>query len=184
MNLFIISQIFAILACILMVGIGFLKKKRNMLLAQNVQFILFAISYACIGGISAVVGNLVSLVRNTICLKWNLNTPLKVFFIILQGIITYISLYNVWFSWLPQKAGVLGIMDWLPFMAATLITITLSSKKDIVIKLGCIGSIICFGTYDFILSNWTVFAFDCFSFVTSLVGVYRIIKEKNNPLPF
>lgn len=184
MNLFLISQIFAILACILMVAIGYIKRKRNVLIAQNAQFILFSISYACIGGISAVVGNMISLIRNIICLKWNLNTPLKVFFILLQGTITYISLYNVWFKWLPMNAGTHGIMDWLPFLAATLITLTLSSKSDLIIKLGCIGSILCFGTYDFILSNWTVFAFDCFSLVTSLIGVYRIIQEKNNPLPF
>ncbi len=184
MNLFLISQIFAILACILMVAIGYIKRKRNVLIAQNVQFILFSISYACIGGISAVVGNMISLIRNIICLKWNLNTPLKVFFILLQGVITYISLYNVWFKWLPMNAGTHGIMDWLPFLAATLITLTLSSKNDLVIKLGCIGSILCFGTYDFILSNWTVFAFDCFSLVTSIIGIFRILKEKNNPLPF
>ncbi len=184
MNLFIISQIFAILACILMVAIGYLKHKRNILLAQNVQFILFTISYACIGGIAAVVGNIISLIRNTVCLKWNLNTPLKVFFIALQGVVTYISLYNVWFNFLPKQAGVDGFMDWLPFLAATLITITLSSKNDMVIKLGCIGSILCFGSYDFILKNWTVFAFDCFSLLTSLIGVFRIIKDRNNPLPF
>ena len=181
MNLFIISQIFAILACILMVGIGYLKTKKGMLVAQNIQFILFTISYACIGGVAAVVGNLISLLRNLICLKWNLNTPLKIFFIVLQFGITYISLYNVWFSWLPQKAGTHGIMDWLPFVAATLITLTLSSKNPLVIKLGCIGSILSFGTYDFILHNWTVFAFDCFSLLTSLIGVYRILNDKKEP---
>ena len=120
MILFIVSQIFAILACLLMVGIGAIKRKRNVLIAQNIQFILFSISYGCIGGVAAVVGNMVSLLRNLICLKWNLNTPLKIFFIILQGTITYISLYNVWISWLPQQAGTHGIMDWLPFLAATL----------------------------------------------------------------
>ena len=177
MNLFVISQIFAILACILMVGIGYLKRKRNVLIAQNVQFILFTISYACIGGIAAVVGNIISLIRNLICLKWNLNTPLKVFFIGLQAVVTYISLYNVWFKWLPMNAGSHGIMDWLPFLAATLITLSLSSKKDMVIKLACIGSILCFGSYDFILKNWTVFAFDCFSLASSLIGVYRILFD-------
>ncbi len=181
MNLFIVSQIFAIAACILMVTIGYLKTKRGMLIAQNIQFILFSISYACIGGVAAVVGNMISLLRNLICLKWNLNTPLKIFFIILQFGVTYISLYNVWFTWLPQNAGTHGIMDWLPFAAATLITITLSSKNPLVIKLGCIGSIICFGTYDLILHNWIVFGFDCFSLGTSMIGVYRILKDKKEP---
>jgi hypothetical protein len=179
MNLFIISQVFAIAACVLMVAIGYLKRKRTILLAQNVQFILFTISYACIGGISAVVGNTISLIRNTICLKWNLNKPLQVFFIILQGIVTYVSLYVLTTNNVSH-----GILDWLPFLAATLITITLSSKSDLVIKLGCIGSILSFGTYDFILSNWTVFAFDCFSLFTSLIGVYRILKDRKNPAPF
>ncbi|QFJ55406.1 YgjV family protein [Pseudobutyrivibrio xylanivorans] len=184
MNLFIVSQVFAILACILMVAIGYIKRRHHVIIAQNIQFVLFTISYACIGGIAAVVGNVVSLIRNIVCLKWNLNTPLKIFFIALQGIITYISLYNVWFNWLPMNAGTHGFFDWLPFLAATCITITLSSKDDLIIKLGCIGSILCFGTYDFILHNWTVFAFDSFSMLTSLIGVYRILKERKNPVPF
>lgn len=170
MNLYIVSQIFAILACILMVAIGYFKTKRTIIHAQNIQFILFSISYACLGGIAAVVGNMVSLLRNLICLKWNLNVPLKIFFISFQAVFTYITTSNTW-------------VDWLPFIAASLITITISSKDDLVIKLGCIGSIICFGTYDFNLHNWITFGFDCFSFVTSLIGVYRIQKSKKITTP-
>ena len=165
MNLALIGKIFSLLACILMVLIGYLKHKKTILWAQNLQFILFSISYACLGGMSAVVGNMVSLLRNLICLKWNLTLPLQMFFIALQGVITFFATENRW-------------IDWLPFMAATFITITLSSRKDIVIKLGCIGSILCFGTYDFFLKNWPVFAFDCFSMITSLIGVYRITNDK------
>ncbi len=166
MNLILIGRIFSVLACILMVCIGYIKTKRHVLLAQNAQFILFSISYACLGGIAAVVSNMVSLLRNLICLKWNLNTPLKIFFIVFQGVFTFITTENTW-------------VDWLPFIAATLITISLSSKKDLIIKLACIGSILCFGTYDFNLKNWIVFAFDCFSLVTSLIGVYRIVTDKH-----
>ncbi|WP_028235431.1 YgjV family protein [Pseudobutyrivibrio sp. MD2005] len=165
MNLALIGRIFSLLACILMVLIGYLKHKKTILWAQNLQFILFSISYACLGGIAAVVGNMVSLLRNLICLKWNLTLPLQIFFIAFQGVFTFITTENRW-------------IDWLPFMAATFITITLSSRKDIVIKLGCIGSILCFGTYDFFLKNWPVFAFDCFSMITSLIGVYRITNDK------
>ncbi len=170
MNLILVGRIFSVLACTLMVCIGYIKHKKHVLWAQNVQFILFSISYACLGGIAAVVGNMVSLLRNLICLKWNLNTPLKIFFIAFQGVFTYITTQNRW-------------IDWLPFLAASLITISLSSKSDLVIKLGCIGSIICFALYDFNLQNWVVFAFDCFSFVTSIIGVYRILKDKNITAP-
>lgn len=167
MNYVLIGRIFSILACILMVIIGYLRHKRTVLIAQNVQLILFSISYAFLGGIAAVVSNLVSLLRNIICLKWNLNTPLKVFFIAFQGVFTYITTQN-------------APVDWLPFVAATCITISLSSKKDIVIKLGCIGSTLCFGLYDFNLQNWVVFAFDVFSFVTSWIGVYRILNASRH----
>ncbi len=159
----LVGQIFSLAACILMVIIGYLKHKRTVILAQNVQLILFSIAYACLGGIAAVVGNIVSLIRNTICLKWELTTPLKIFFIGFQGVFTFITTQN-------------RPIDWLPFVAATCLTITLSSKKDIVIKLGCIGSTICFGLYDFNLNNWIVFAFDVFSFITSWIGVYRILS--------
>ena len=91
--------------------------------------------------------------------------PLQIFFIAFQGVFTFITTDNRW-------------IDWLPFVAATCITLSLRSKKDIIIKLGCIGSILCFGTYDFFLKNWIVFAFDCFSMVTSLIGVYRITFDK------
>ena len=165
MNLVLIGRIFSLLACILMVIIGYLKHKKTILWAQNLQFVLFSISYACLGGIAAVVGNMVSLLRNLICLKWNLTLPLQIFFIGFQGVFTFITTQNRW-------------IDWLPFVAATCITLSLSSKKDIIIKLGCIGSILCFGTYDFFLQNWIVFGFDCFSLVTSLIGVYRITFDK------
>ncbi len=170
MSLRLIGQIFAIFACVLMVAIGYFKRKRTILWAQNIQFILFAISYTCLGGIAAVVSNLVSLLRNLICLKWNLNTPLKIFFIIFQGIFTFITTSNTW-------------VDWLPFAAATLITISISSKDDLIIKLGCIGSILCYGTYDFNLRNWVTFVFDCFSMVTSIIGVLRILHEKRSTTP-
>ena len=165
MNLVLVGRIFSILACVLMVIIGYLKHKKTILWAQNLQFVLFTISYACLGGIAAVVSNIVSLIRNLICLKWNLTVPLQIFFIGFQGVFTFITTANRW-------------MDWLPFAAATMITLTLRSKKDLVIKLGCIGSILCFGTYDFLLKNWVVFAFDVFSLITSLIGVYRILFDK------
>ncbi len=168
MKIFLIAQFFNILACILMVVIGYLKHKKTILWAQNAQFILFSIAYGLQGGIAAVVSNIVSLVRNLICLKWQITLPLQILFIGFQGVFTFITTSNRW-------------IDWLPFVAATCITLSLSSKKDIIIKLACIGSILCFGTYDFFLHNWVVFAFDCFSLVTSLIGVYRIISDKKNP---
>ncbi|MCR5581338.1 MAG: YgjV family protein [Pseudobutyrivibrio sp.] len=165
MNLILVGRIFSIFACILMVIIGYLKHKKTILWAQNLQLVLFSISYACLGGIAAVVSNLVSLLRNLICLKWNLTLPLQIFFIAFQGVFTFITTAN-------------RPIDWLPFVAASCITLSLRSKKDIIIKLGCIGSTICFGTYDFFLSNWVVFAFDVFSFITSIIGVYRILFDK------
>jgi len=152
------------MACTLMVAIGYMKHKKTMLWAQNLQFILFSVAYGLLGGISAVVGNMVSLIRNLIALKWNLTLPLQLFFVGFQGVLTFIASDNRW-------------IDWLPFFAATAITLSIRSKRDIVIKLGCIVSILCFGTYDFFLKNWIVFAFDCFSLVTSLIGVYRIKKD-------
>lgn len=167
MNLILVGRIFSVLACILMVIIGYLKHKRTILWAQNVQFILFSISYACLGGMAAVVCNMVSLVRNLICIKWNLTLHLQLLFIAFQGVFTFVTTDNRW-------------IDWLPFLAATFITLSIRSKKDIIIKLGCIGSILCFGTYDFFLRNWIVFAFDCFSLVTSLIGVYRILRTTDD----
>ena len=46
MNYILIGRIFSVLACILMVVIGYIRHKRTVLLAQNVQLILFTISYA------------------------------------------------------------------------------------------------------------------------------------------
>ena len=169
MNLILVGRIFSVLACILMVAIGYMKHKRMMLWAQNLQFILFSISYACLGGIAAVVSNLVSLIRNLIALKWQITLPLQIAFITFQGVFTFLTTENRW-------------VDWLPFVAASCITASLSSKKDIIIKLGIIASILCFGTYDFFLKNWIVFAFDCFSLVTSLIGAYRILTDKNEVL--
>ena len=169
MNLVLVGRIFSLLACILMVAIGYMKRKKMMLWSQNLQFILFSISYACLGGVAAVIANIISLIRNLIALKWQITLPLQIAFITFQGVFTFLTTQNRW-------------IDWLPFLAASSITASLSSHKDIIIKLGMIGSIICYGSYDFFLQNWIVFAFDCFSMVTSLIGVYRILTEKKEVL--
>ncbi|MCR4694260.1 MAG: YgjV family protein [Pseudobutyrivibrio sp.] len=164
MDYILLGRIFAFMACIVMVSIGYFKTKKAMVMGMNVQFILFTISYAFLGGTAAVVSNIVSLIRNIISMKWALTIPLQIGFIGFQGVFTYLTTANRW-------------IDWLPFMAAACITLSLGSKSDMVVKIGCILSCVCFSLYDFNLENWVVLPFDLFSFVTAIIGVFRILKD-------
>ena len=83
MNIIVIGNIVAFIGAILMVLVGFIKTKRNILIAQNIQFLIMGLGNLILGGVSGFIVNIVGILRNIICLRWNLNVPLKIFFIAL-----------------------------------------------------------------------------------------------------
>ena len=87
MNPLLIGNAISMIGCLIMVLIGFLKKKNHILIAQCVQCLFMGVGNLVLGGVSGFIANVVSILRNLVFAKLNVTTPLKLFFIILQVVL-------------------------------------------------------------------------------------------------
>jgi 16S rRNA (cytosine1402-N4)-methyltransferase len=64
MNTLLIGNAISMIGCLIMVGIGFLKKKNHILIAQSVQCLFIGSGNLILGGISGFICNMVTIIRN------------------------------------------------------------------------------------------------------------------------
>lgn len=149
-------------ACI-MVATGFIKKKENVLIAQCAQFGIMGIGNLVLGGFTGLISNLVSILRNFVCLKREFTLPFKIVFIAIQIVLA--AIFNN-----------MGLIGWLPVIAACLFTWFLDVKSDLGIKFVIIGAELLWIVYDITLMNFTSMTFDILTIISSVVGIVRIKK--------
>ena len=88
MNTILVANILAFIGAMMMVGIGLLKKKQQILLAQCVQFLVLGAANMLLGGMTGLVSNLISVARNLFCLKWDYTMQWKLIFIGVQVVLS------------------------------------------------------------------------------------------------
>lgn len=152
-------------AAILMVSIGLIKEKKKIVLAQCVQFGLYTAANFVLGGIMGAFTNLVSMARNLISIKWKYGLPWKIVFSVIQ----------IGMGAAANKEGFLG---WLPIIAALSLTWLLDTKDEIVLKITFLFGQILWVFYDFDHKNYVGVFFDLFSFVTNIIGIRMILKDR------
>jgi len=103
----IVGNILALLASIFMVITGLIKNKKKIIYIQSIQIFLFILSNAVLGGITGVIINLVSFIRNILCYKDVFNLKVKIFLISVSIILSL--LFNN-----------LGIIGFLPLISTVL----------------------------------------------------------------
>ena len=81
----IIGNVVALLASLFMVYSGILKKKTQILIAQNIQIILLIISNIILGGISGAISNTAGLIRNLLYQKKCLKMPVKILLTVISS---------------------------------------------------------------------------------------------------
>lgn len=168
MGKLMIGNLIALLASILMVCLGFVKSKKQLLFGQCIQFGLMGISNFILGGFTGTVSNLISILRNLVCLNRPFSLPLKVTFIAVQFGITL-------------KINTLGLLGWLPFCYALLTTWFLDSKSEFILKRAIAAGQVFWAIHDFMLHNYTGFAFDIFTILSNLIGAYRRSASPSPP---
>lgn len=165
MNLIVVGNIIALIGSVLMVGIGFVKKKSNILIGQCFQFGIMGVANLVLGGITGFVSNAVSIVRNLICYKRAFTLPFKIVFILIQVV-------------LSATMNTMGLIGWLPIAAACLYTWFLDTKSEVVLKLVMIIGLISWAVYDITLKNYVSFLFDVFSIISTIIGIVMVKKGK------
>ena len=165
MNLLLIGNAVSMVGCLIMVLIGFLKKKNQILIAQCVQCLFMGVGNLVLGGISGFVCNIVTIIRNLVFVKFKNTTALKVFFILLQFVLSFGTLSNGWISWLP-------------LLAAILFTWCMDTKSAAKLKICILITQVMWLTYDLSFRNYVASAFDVMTMVSNVIGLYMVCKQK------
>jgi hypothetical protein len=149
-----------------MVGIGFLKKKDHILIAQSVQCIFMGVGNLVLGGVSGFICNIVTIVRNLAFLKFRNTTAMKIFFIALQFVLSIGTLSA-------------GYISWLPIISAGLFTWYMDTHSQAKLKIVILITTLMWLTYDLSFRNFVASAFDAMTFVSNCIGLYMVCKQKN-----
>ena len=162
----LLGNIAAFIGCIIMVAIGFVKKKEHILTAQCVQFTFMGLGNLALGATAGVISNAVSIVRNLVFARVKNTTFLKVAFIAVQAVLTLVT-------------GGTALIEWLPVTAVVVYTWCLDLKSDVAFKGMIIGCQILWTVYDLYYRNYVAFTFDILTVISTVIGIFRIQKAKN-----
>lgn len=164
-NLFlIIGNVIALIGSILMVIVGILNKKNQILIVQTIQIGLFIASNLFLGGITGVIINAISLVRNIICYRGKLGIIPKI-------IITVLS------TSLSIAFNNLGFIGFLP-VVSTVVYVWLMDIKDVKkFKLVVAFTMLMWFVYDITIKSYTSSIFDFISLISNLVTSLLIRKK-------
>ena len=166
MNTLFFGNGFSLIGCLIMVAIGFLKKKQQILLAQSVQCLFMGVGNLILGGVSGFICNIVTILRNLVFIKFRNTTFLKIFFILLQFALSIGTLRA-------------GLISWLPLIAAALFTWCMDTKSAAKLKICILCTQVLWLIYDLYYRNYVASAFDVLTMVSNLIGLSMLYKKKN-----
>ena len=165
MNILLIGNAVSMIGCLIMVGIGFIKKKSHILIAQSVQCAFMGAGNLILGGVSGFIANVVTILRNLVFAKREVTTSLKLFFIILQVVLSLGSLGD-------------GLICWLPVLAAVVFTWFLDTKSAATLKVVILFTQVMWLIYDIYYRNYVAATFDVLTMCSNLIGFFMVRKAK------
>ena len=165
MNLLVIGNTVSMVGCLIMVGIGLLKNKSHILLAQSVQCLFMGMGNLLLGGISGFVCNIVTIARNLAFLKFRNTTALKLFFILLQLVLSLEALRG-------------GIINWFPLITTILFTWCIDTKSTAKLKICILCTQVLWLTYDLYYHNYAASAFDVMTMISTVIGLFMVCRKK------
>lgn len=164
MNLLLIGNAISMIGCLIMVGIGFLKKKSHILIAQCIQCVFMGVGNLTLGGVSGFICNIVTILRNLVFIKFKNTTFLKLFFIVLQFVLSMGTLSAGWISWLP-------------IVAAALFTWYMDTRSEVRLKIIILCTQVMWLTYDLYYCNYVASTFDVMTMISNCIGLSMILKK-------
>lgn len=157
------GNLVSLVGCILMVAIGFVRKKERILTLQCFQFGLLGLSNLILGATSGFISGLVSIARNLICPRVKGGLWLKLLFINLQVLLTIL-------------VGVDGPVSLLPLVAGVLFTWFMDTGSDVQLKAVIIGAQLLWAVYDFAYRNYVAFFFDILTILSNAAGILLLAR--------
>ena len=166
-NRIILGNVISLVGAAIAVIIGLTKDRKKMVLFQSFQAGVMAVSNFVLGGISGVIINITTFVRNIICYNSKFTKPLKILFIAAQIVLTYCF-------------GVKGILMWLPVIAGCSLTWVLDTENALLLKIVMTVGQVLWGIFDISIKNYSMAVFDTLAVITSIIAMKTLISEKRN----
>ncbi len=154
----------SLIGCILMVAVGFVRKKEHMLLVQCVQFGFMGAGHLLLGAVSGMLSCVISVIRNVVFSKTQGTVWLKLVFIGVQIVLTLCFGADSWIHWLPVIAC--AVFVWY-----------LDVKDAALFKVVIIVTQIFWCVYDFYFLNYVAFTFDVLTIASNAIGIYMITRR-------
>lgn len=148
-----------------MVSIGLIRSKQKILIAQCAQFTIMGVAQLILGGITGTITNLVSILRNVICVRVKFTLAYKLIFMGIQVLLTLFVL--------PKT-----LIEWFPTAAALLYTWVLDTKSEKVLKIAMIACQVFWVVFDFSIQNYVGVVFDLFTIVSTVAGILMLRKAR------
>ena len=160
----ITANIIALIGCILMVAVGYIKDKKIALIVQIIQMILLAITDFMLGSITGTLINILGIIRNILCYKNSLS-KLSILIIVFA---------SVYFGYSHNTLGFIGL---LPVINNIIFILFINTKSKIGFKILIITSMILWFIHDIYIKSYVTALFDIFTIVSSIIAIIQIKKK-------
>lgn len=164
MNTILIANAIALIASLLMVYTGYIKKKEKILFFQTIQIGLSIISNLILGGITGAIINALGLIRNILCYKEKLNKIAQIILIILS------ILLGVYFN----NLALIGL---LPIISNVVYIVFMNIKDVIKFKYLIIFTMTMWLVYDIYIMSYTSAVFDLGNIIANIISIIQIKKS-------
>ena len=164
MNL-IIGNAITFVASLIMVCVGLLKTKKQILIWQTIQISLMGVASIFLGSIPGLIANLVGVTRNLFGYYNKLT----------RGVQLAICGVAIASTLLFNNIGWLGI---LPITAAVWYTLCMNTTDVKKLKWLIAGTLVLWLIHDVAIQSYVSAAFNMFSVVTCVIGIFR--KENSD----
>lgn len=165
MNYIILGNILAFIGSVLMMYSGALLKRSKILIVQSVQILMFILSNIVLGGISGVIINSLSFVRNILSYFEKLDIKWK----------TILSLASIFLTIHLNNKGVIG---YLPLISMLLYVWYINVKDVVKFKTLIIVTTVLWIIYDFYIMSYTSCLFDIICVTLNIITIIKIKKEE------
>ena len=161
----LLGNLVALLACIVLVIVGFIKHKRRALMTEVAEAGLFGASDLILGGFSGVVTNAIAIVRNLLVCFAKLNWPLK---LILCALTLGIGL----------PLNNLGLVGALPLFSTCFYICLIDTRDELKYKLVFAVAITPWIFFDWTIHSYPGFVCDILSVIGALIAAARLARDR------
>lgn len=165
MNYLIIGNLIALIASLLMLYSGYIKKREKIIFVQTIQIGLSVVSNIVLGGVSGAIINAISLIRNILCYKNKLSKIWKIVLIVLSASLTLIF----------NNLGLIGL---LPLVSTVFYIWFMDIKNVINFKYLIIFTMTMWLIYDIYIMAYTAALFDMGTIIANIISILQIKKNK------